>query len=205
MSTPEITFIVIAIPTLIIGAYVLMNLLDRFMNRASTPHRSAKNLIAGRARVGRLLSRFGKIRGYKAFGPVALGGGEADYILAGYFGLLVVTVAASSGDFYGEADQDKWLRSYGGFREYFENPSLRGRRAVRDVRKLLSDNRLFRVPVTDIVVFTGAKADTNIYVTGVDNIVHVDKLRRFLSSPDFEKDSGVDLKRVEKLLSELTA
>ena len=161
--------------------------------------KGAENITAG------TLKRFGVIRRFKVLSNVEIAhGGKSAVIenmLIGYFGILIVTTCGRRGEYYGTPDGENWIVTYKQQRFTIPNPILQQQRSISILRAKFAQNKLYNIPVENLVVFTDKGKDTAVFVSGTDKILLSGKLRGYLSKSKFEQDIGLDVEQVANVLT----
>ena len=161
----------------------------------------------GKQSVKAALQRYAAARNYKLLENVQIEvDGETqtiDFILAGYFGLIFVSALQGQGDFYGDFKEEYWSFMSDTQKVRFLNPVREMDKKLDLFRKLMAQKKIYNVKIDPAVVVVGSKADTPLYLShvGKENIVmDMNGFKKFLQDEKFEKDNGLDLDAVLKVL-----
>ncbi|WP_312643493.1 nuclease-related domain-containing protein [Hydrogenoanaerobacterium sp.] len=163
--------------------------------------------VAGQyRRVTGTLKKFASIRSYKVLQDITLDCGKEtvhiDHILVGFFGLLFVNTQVENADYYGEEREEYWSVVKDDVKTRIKNPLNEGIAAMDAARKIFAKNNVYNIQMEQVVVFTSAFKKNVLYVKDTLPIVNVRKLGSLLSKTRFEKDNGVDVEQLVKLLEE---
>lgn len=160
----------------------------------------------GMNRVTNRLRQFASIRSYKVLTDVTLPYGKqnvhVDNILVGFFGLLFINTKAENADFYGEERDEQWVMVKKEVKSRFPNPLNQGINTMDAVRKIFASNNVYNISMEQLVVFTASFRKTTLNIKETLPILNVRKLGSHLNRTRFEKDNGVDVDLLVKLIEE---
>lgn len=195
LTTVQILYILLGIAivaTVAVGGYYLK---VNFLNPSG---KGAEKAIA------RQLSKFAVLRGFKVKSHVRFSyRGDVYYVenmLIGYFGILFVHTLGGTGEYYGKMEGKTWSRVFRQQKYTFPNPLAEQQKAMAALRAVLSKNRIFNIPMDGIAVLTSRSNKTALHITNGGEILLPGKLKGYLDKTKFEKDAGVDVMRIVKLL-----
>lgn len=159
-----------------------------------------------RRRVTNRMRQYAAIRSYKVLSDVTLNYGKekvhADNILIGFFGLLFINVQVENADFYGEERDEHWVRVKKDVKTRFENPLNAGIKMMDAARKVFAANNVYNIAMEQQVVFTASFRKDTLNIKDTLPIVNVRKLGALLCRTHYEKDNGVDVELLTKLIEE---
>ena len=155
-------------------------------------------------RVSAALRRFAAPRGYRVIdgarfimGPLT---GWADHLLIGVFGVLLVYDLSIQGEYYGKPADEKWtVAASGGKRWAVGNPLLEAGKCEGRVRTLLKDAGI-KIPVERAVVIACPLKGSVSHIPSED-VMLLHKLGNYLGKEKFETDRGIDVEKVDQVLS----
>lgn len=162
-----------------------------------------------------ILKRFALTRGFRVLSGCNLTiDGKTfptENILIGYFGILVIKTLGERGEYFGEVNDRTWTLVQGrtedipGEKTVIPNPLAELQRTTAAIRTLLVKNGMAKIPVESVVYVADKSKNTFVYVKHGDNIQLPGKLTRYLNREKFEADTGLDIQKVEELLTAHTA
>lgn len=147
---------------------------------------------------------FARSNSFKFIAPLQLQRGDEhaglNAVVVGYFGVLGIIALGYNGEVYGSADDDTWLQvAPDGERRHFPNPGNEASSAVRAIRSVLFENKLKKVPVEVVYVFTNSKVQLGLpRSTGH---LRMKEFKALLKKDKYMEDAGFELEAVEKALS----
>ncbi len=171
---------------------------------------AGRNEKGAHRRISAALRRFASLRGYRVLDNLTLqtekGPLQADHLLVGYFGILVVSDLCQSGDYYGKIDDPTWACNTRGTEENpgvrkgsVPNPLPEHRRFIEQMRSIFSKNGVYNISIDSLVV--AADPRTTLYITGRgDRVLTLGELRGFLGKNKYSQDNGLDVEKLCKLL-----
>lgn len=152
-----------------------------------------------------ILSRFGLLRGFKTLSNVVVkdNGGDVviENMLIGYFGILLVRTLGARGEYYGTLDGEHWTLTAKDKKQILENPVKHLDREAAALRTALSKSKIYNIPIERIVYLSNKSRKTALYVTHNGEILLSGKLAGYLQKTKFEKDIGLDVKKIEDAVS----
>lgn len=152
-----------------------------------------------------ILSRFGIPRGFKVLSGVTLdNGGEKitiENMLIGYFGILLVRTLSSRGEYYGTLDSESWTLVSKDNKQALENPVKLLAREEAALRTVFSKNKAYNIPVERMVYISNKSSKTAVYITHNGEILLGGKLSGYLEKSKFEKDTGLDVKKIADIVT----
>lgn len=157
-------------------------------------------------RTTRTLRRFALLRQFQVLDHVGLrdeeGAMEIENMLIGYFGILIVTTLGARGTYYGMPDSQEWSVVLGDKKQVFPNPIKQQKRQIAALRTLFTNHNIYKVPIERVIYFTNRSGKTEINVTDDGSMMLPGKLSGYLDRSWFEKDAGIDVKKLAALASE---
>ncbi|MEG0017824.1 MAG: nuclease-related domain-containing protein [Hydrogenoanaerobacterium sp.] len=158
-----------------------------------------------RGMVWHALRRYSAIRSYKVLADVTLTDGtkkvHLDYIMVGFFGLLLVNAEVQNADYYGGEKDEQWAFVKKDVKTRFDNPLKEGETAMELLRSSFAKNDIYSIQMEQIVVFTASFRKTALYVKDTLPVVKVRKLGAFLDKTRFEKDNDVDVEKLCEIIN----
>lgn len=183
-----------------VAVWVIIALIVLILWKRSSSAEGQKRRAAG------VLKKFAAIRSYKVLQDITLDCGKEtvhiDHILVGFFGLLFVNVEVENADYYGDETGEQWSVVKNDVKTYINNPLKEGIAAMDATRKIFAKNNIYNIQMEQVVVFTSAFKKNTLYIKDTLPVVNVRKLSSLLSKTRFEKDNGVDVERLVKLIEE---
>ena len=159
----------------------------------------------GEKMVSRALKKYAGIRSYKVINDLYLPlydkTTQIDHVLIGFFGILVVETKNVSGEVYGDPKKKDWLHIMGKknqLRHNLYNPLMQNQTHVDCVRHHLGLEKIYNVNIESVIVFSSKKVQ--LFMPKNLPVVKLNKLKKFLHHPRFDKDVNVD---VDKLYNAL--
>lgn len=184
----------------VVALWVIIALIVLILWKRSSSAEGQKRRAAG------ALKKFAAIRSYKVLQDITLDCGKEtvhiDHILVGFFGLLFVNVEVENADYYGDETGEQWSVVKNDVKTYINNPLNEGIAAMDATRKIFAKNNIYNIQMEQVVVFTSAFKKNTLYIKDTLPVVNVRKLSSLLSKTRFEKDNGVDVERLVKLIEE---
>ena len=164
--------------------------------------------VDGVNRTARLLRRFAGIRRFQVLSGLSLPlRGKAvkiDHILIGFFGIMLVTVRNAKGTVYGGGRDKNWVRVVTKHeqekRGTFPNPIPENQEALEAVRQVLLDNKVYKIPIENYIVFANKKAVLNIE-RGLP-VMTFPQFKKLLKRTKYSDDGNTDVEQIDKLLTE---
>lgn len=198
-------FTVILAVLLVVGAggyllhYLSVNVLDPAGKGASK-------------KTARILARYGRVRRFKTLTDITLtvDGKTAtiETMLIGYFGIFLVHTCGARGGYYGTLDGETWIISEdaqqeggGGSRKTIPNPILEQQRAMALLRSLFSKNKLYNIPMENVVYLSSKARKSGVYITHSGELLLPGKLPGYLDRTKFDRDAGLDVGRLAELVA----
>lgn len=165
-----------------------------------------KKGVDGKRKLLKLLKRFAGIRHFKVLTDLTLptknGPVSVEYLLIGFFGILILTEKNAAGDIYGTGYDKKWVRvvtkNEQEKRGTFPNPVLQNQAALDAVRETLTSNKIYKVSLENYVVFTNSKAVLNTE-RGLPVLTFRD-LKKLLKREKYSADGIVDVEKTAQIL-----
>lgn len=146
------------------------------------------------------LSRFGLMRGFKVLSNVKIGDGEnaviVENMLIGYFGVLLVRTLGAKGSYYGTLDGESWSVSLDNKKTPIPNAIRKLKEEEAALRALFSKNKIYKTPLESVVYLNNRSKKTELYITNNGEILAPGKLGGYLNKTKFEKDAGIDVKKL---------
>ncbi|MCL2056000.1 MAG: NERD domain-containing protein [Oscillospiraceae bacterium] len=153
-----------------------------------------------------ILQKYALIRGFKVLSGVTLRfKGDAftiENMLVGFFGILIVSTMGGRGEYYGQIDGKQWQRVLGDEKKSFPNPIAEQDRAVAALRGVLSAKKLYNIPIEGLVYLSSGSKKTSLYVTHGGRILLPGQLAPYLRRTKFDKDTGLDVGKIEAAVRE---
>jgi len=153
------------------------------------------------------LKRFAVIRGYKVISNINfIHKGKQHYlenVLIGRFGILAVHTLGGRGEYYGQLESAEWRRQLNDKKELFPNPVIAQDEAVTALRAVLSQSKVYSVPIECLVVLTSLSNKTKMYITNDNRIFMPKKLGAYLGREKFENDAGVNIEEICAVIDSL--
>lgn len=152
-----------------------------------------------------ILSRFGVPRGFKVLSDVTLdNSGEKitiENMLIGYFGVLLIRTLGARGEYYGTLDSESWTLVTKDKKLPLENPVKLLSREEAALRAVFSKGKAYNIPIERIVYISNKSSKTAVYVTHNGEILLGGKLSGYLEKTKFEKDTGLEVKKIADIVS----
>lgn len=115
----------------------------------------------------------------------------------------MVETKSHKGDIYAEPRAKEWVQVIGGKRETMYNPLFQNKTHVDALRYQLQKNKIYKIPVDSIVVFSGANKK-NLYIEKGHPVVDIRYLKQFLNRSNFlMRDAGVDTEQLVSFLKSI--
>ena len=158
MTTKIITFIVV-------GFIVLLITLVYLRSQANKQGRLVEKQDARKAcRVmGRKIKRIALFRRWTVLKGVSLRTKKRtafiDFLIIAPFGLLALSVRGEKGQIYAGPNDAKWLHVNGPNKDYIPNLIDQNRAIQEDLRWVLSTEKIYKVPIYTLAVFTERKLE----------------------------------------------
>lgn len=153
----------------------------------------------------RLLSRYAGIRRFKVLQNVTLSidGKTAvvENMLIGFFGILIVHTCGARGEYYGTVDGDSWIITDDTKRTSIKNPLKEQQKAMALMRQVLAGNKLYNIPIENVVALTSRAKKTGLFITNTGQILMPGKLGGYLGKTKFDKDIGLDVEKIAAVFS----
>lgn len=99
-----------------------------------------------------LLEEFKDCKDVFVFHNIVLPNSQIDHVVVTNYGIFVIETKNWSGWIYGDEKSQKWMRSYYGDRDYYENPILQNNYHIKRLAQFLSVSPLY---LYSIVVMVG--------------------------------------------------
>lgn len=165
-----------------------------------------KKGVDGKRKLLKLLKRFAGIRRFKVLTDLTLptknGPVSVEYLLIGFFGILILSEKNAAGNIYGTGYDKKWIRVVTKHeqekRGTFPNPVLQNQAALDAVRETLTSNKVYKVSLENYVVFTNSKAVLNTE-RGLPVLTFQD-LKKLLKREKYSADGIVDVEKTAQIL-----
>lgn len=165
-----------------------------------------KKGVDGKRKLSKLLKRFAGIRRFKVLTDLTLpsknGPVTVEYLLIGFFGIMILTEKNAAGNIYGTGYDKKWIRvvtkNEQEKRGTFPNPVLQNQAALDAVREALTSNKVYKVSLENYVVFTSPKAVLNTE-RGLPVLTFRD-LKKLLKREKYSADGIVDVEKTAEIL-----
>lgn len=161
----------------------------------------------GKNKIGGLLRRYSLSRNFKVLDDVTMSNGgqtvTVDHVMVGFFGILFVTVLQGKGEFYGDLKEKKWTFSDNGKKVSFDNPVLANQEKIELFRRIMSQKKIYNLPIEAVVTVVGFGKQTPIYLTNAANentVFSVKAFRKYLNNVKFEKDNNLDVEELAKVI-----
>jgi len=191
---PDTVFMITAV-CLLIAALLLLAYFRREM--VDTRGKSAPKATA------RILSQFAFLRRFKVLSNANLGDGlVAENMLIGYFGILLIQTLGAKGDYYGTLSGEQWSVVLNDKKTQFQNPVLQMQRQSVALRTLLSQKKLYNIPIECIAYISNKSSKTTVSITNNGEILMPGKLPGYLDKTKFEKDLGLDIDQIVKAITD---
>lgn len=167
-----------------------------------------KKGLWGKKSVDSSLKRFASRRGMTVLSDVTVSDGSEsarfDHVLIGYFGVLFVQSIQGAGSFWGDGEEDTWAFTDGDSKLLFKNPLSEMEEKVAVFRRVLSKNKIYRVPVESTVVIVTLAETPKMYLSNIEDpstLLTQKGFASFLQQEQFEQDNGVDPKAIAALFT----
>jgi hypothetical protein len=152
----------------------------------------------------RILAKFAMLRGFRVLTHVTIEHKgkrcAIENMLIGYFGILLVHTLGGRGEYYGQMDGKTWQRTLNEKKTAFPNPVLEQAEAMTALRAIFSQNKVFNIPMENIVSMTNRSKKTGLFITNDNKIFLPGKLRAYLDKTKFEKDVGIDVGKLTEII-----
>lgn len=164
-----------------------------------------KNAKAAARSTRGVLSRFALPRGFKVLSGMTLKNGDSEItienMLIGYFGILLVHTLGARGEYYGTLDSENWTLIANNKKQILENPVKQLECEVAALRAVFAKNKVYNIPIERVVYVSNKSNKTAVYVTHGGEILLGGKLPRYLEKSKFEKDTGLDVKKIANVVN----
>lgn len=155
-------------------------------------------------KTARLLGKFALIRGFRVLSNVNLRYKDKTFfienMMIGYFGILLVHTLGGRGEYYGQMDGKNWQRVLDDKKTVFPNPAAEQEEAMTALRAVFSQNKVFNIPMENIITLTNKSKKTALFITNDGKIFLPGKLQAYLDKTKFEKDTGIDVARLAGII-----
>ena len=162
-------------------------------------YKAGKN---GEKQVQHMLHKIAKKNHYQVLNDIYLPlyeeSTQIDHIVIGNFGIAVLETKNLGGEIYGTGKDKNWTQILKEERKTFYNPLLQNKTHIDCVQHLLQKEKIYKVPVESLVVFTNPHCELNI--DRGNPIITIDLLKKYFKKPQFKKDVGVDVQKVADAL-----
>ncbi len=167
----------------------------------------AKQGRAGETDVAAILKGFAFKNSYKVINDITIPlydtCTQIDHILIGTFGLLVVETKSHKGDIYANPNDKEWIQIIGGKKERMYNPLMQNKTHVDALRYQLQKNKVYKVPIESIVVFSNAHKK-NLYLEKGHPVIDLRSLKHYLNNNErFIQDKNVDVQQLYDFLKSI--
>lgn len=157
-------------------------------------------------KVDKILKRYGVIRNFKILRDFEIrANGESvkvEHALIGFFGIIFLTARGETADFYGERTSENWLMVKDETkRKRIPNPIAQNEKAMALARNVLGQNKIYKVPMEGLAVFSGREKKTNLYCAD-STVIRLKALKGYLNKAKFDKDNNVDVDEVKRIFLE---
>lgn len=197
--TNDVAFLVVTILSLLGFGGIMYFLYRRSQGQGGKSKVRGRSFDNGKT-IGAMRS-FARKNSFRFVSPAVLQCGDAkmelDAIVIGYFGVLGVISLGYSGEIYGEAGDDNWLQvAEDGSRNSFPNPITQSSAAVRVIRDALFKEKMKRVPVEVVYVFSNEKAQ--LALPRSIGPMDLKAFKKLLAKEKYLDDCGLDMDKVEE-------
>ncbi|MEG0571425.1 MAG: nuclease-related domain-containing protein [Oscillospiraceae bacterium] len=184
---------------LIIGIVVLSLVLIVIISALLKKRKTVKLGADGEKKVARILKSIARFNDYKVINNIYLPlydkTTQIDHIVIGPFGMLVIETKNHRGQIFGDPSKKDWSQIMGdATKNKLYNPLMQNQAHIDCIRHILSSNNIYKVNIESLVVFSGKKVA--LYVPKGLPVVTVNKLRKYLRKPKFEKFTDIDTKLI---------
>lgn len=160
--------------------------------------------------IGGFLKRYCLSRNFKVLSDVNLSDKKdslhSDFVLVGFFGILLVHVLQIKEDLYGDLKEDSWTLSDKGNKTSIPNPVKTSHANIEAFRAMLARRKIYRIPLEEMVVTIGFGKEPSLYLTnlaGSTPTITYKQMKKLLSSSKFEKDNDLDVDMLLATIREL--
>ncbi len=184
---------------IISGSIVLIFVLVYILYTGAVKRKLRKAGKDGERIVAKILKSYAWPRSYKVFNDVYLPLydklTQIDHILVGFFGILVIETKNTRGEIYAQPNEKQWAIVNGGKKKYIYNPLMQNKTHVEAIRHLLISNKVFKIDIDSLVVFTSGKKAT-LYIKSGYPVILSNLLPKFLRKDRYETDKEVDVDQI---------
>ncbi len=157
-------------------------------------------------KVSSILRKYGGIRRFKVIDYLQMDDGREvviiPHLLIGYFGILLVSTLDRRGSYFGDAKSARWVYDDSKFKTDIPNPFQENQRAILQIRNLLSKNKIYNVPIQQLIVYDSYAKKCSCFVGSDVPLLRINKLNGYLQKAMFDKDNGLDVEKISALLME---
>ena len=161
----------------------------------------------GKQTVHSALVRYASPRKMTVLQDVSLSDGgktmKFDHVLIGYFGVLFLQSIQGEGSFWGDGKEDTWAFTNSKSEKIlFRNPLDEMEERIKFFRRVLSQNKIYNVPVDGSVVIVTLGKESKLYLSNIrdsGSLIMEKELSDLLRQEKWEKDNGVDADAVKAL------
>ena len=158
-------------------------------------------------KTARTLKRFALLRGFKVFSDVQFSHKGIEFhvenMLVGHFGILMINTLGGRGAYYGQLDGKTWQFVTDKKRESLPNLATLQDDTIMALRGVLSQNKVYSVPMEALIVLTNRSKKTQMHITNDGRIFLPGKLKPYLDKTKFEKDAGVDIGKIAEVIGQI--
>lgn len=193
-------------PYLIIAIVIIVLILALLAYRAIIKRKLIKAGKDGEKIVSKILRRYAIPRSYKVLEDVYLplydSVTQIDHILIGFFGILVVETKNTTGEVYAQPNDKEWavVDSKTGKKKYIYNPIMQNKTHVEAIRYLLTSNKMYKIDIDSLVVFTAHKKADKLYIKKGFPVILSKTLPKFLRKDRYETDKEIDVDQVFEVI-----
>lgn len=119
-----------------------------------------------------------------------------DYMVVAPFGILTIITRWDKGEIYADSNEPNWLHVNGPKREYIPNMITQSNIIKDELRRILSAEKIYKVPIYSLVIFTEPKLE--LYSSSNGSVIHNKKLGEELKKLCYKAKSDIS---VDKILS----
>ena len=146
------------------------------------------------------LKRYASPRKMTVLSDVSLSDGETtvkfDHVMIGYFGVLFVQSIQGGGSFWGDGKEEIWAFTDNEDKVLFKNPITELEEKTKVFRRVLGQNKIYKVPAESAVVIVTMGKEPKLYLSNIAesgcSILTQEMFKAHLDE-HFEKDNGVDV------------
>lgn len=157
-----------------------------------------ENNAKARRIVGKKLKRIAFFKRWKIVNGVSLKIKNniivVDYMILAPFGILTVIVREDKGEIYADKNSSNWLHINGPKKEYIPNMIMLNDIIKDELRRILSAEKIYKVPIYSLTVFSEPKLE--LYSSPNSSVIYNKKLGKELKKPCYKAKLDINLDKI---------